>query len=363
MRPQFSVSLPKHISPERFERTVLTAMNNNPDLLSADRRSLFNACSKSAQDGLLPDGREGALVIFKDRAGKKLVTWMPMIAGIIKKVRQSGEIISLGARIVYQAETVSAGLGPDGKPIPPRFRFLIKDGVETIEHEPMLWGERGPMVLVYAFAKHKGGTVEYEPLTLADVNKIKSVSRAKDKDGKPTGPWRDWYEEMAKKSAIRRLSKRLPVSSEVMATLDRDDEPTEFSRLKHEAQNISDAAAQFSAPAAIEDRTNDVIDAEVEDVTDHDPETGEVTDTVQQTEDTGEGVLAEEVAREAEEDETAFARGKRLLPLCANEKDIADLRASISDELPGEQQEQWAILCDKRKAEIVKPVAVKNWKK
>jgi len=334
MRPQFKVSLPSHITAERFERTVLTAMNNNPDLLTADRRSLFNACSKSAQDGLLPDGREGALVIFKDRTGKKLVTWMPMIAGIIKKVRQSGEIVSLGARIVYQAETVSGGLGLDGKPIPPRFRFLIKDGVETIEHEPMLWGERGPMVLVYAFAKHKGGTVEYEPLTLADVNKIKSVSRAKDKDGKPTGPWRDWYEEMAKKSAIRRLSKRLPVSSEVMAALDRDDEPTEFSRLKHEAQNITEAAAQFSAPA----------------IEDHRPDTGEIIDAeVTATEQSGDDVLNDEAASDAE---LPLDRGRRLLALCTTEKDVDDLWQSIADELDEAQQGEWDKLVAARRKEL-----------
>lgn len=81
-RDEFAPALPSHITPERFQRVVVTAVNLNPDLLRANRLSLLNACAKAASDGLLPDGREGALVIF----GKDAV-WMPMVSGIIKKAR------------------------------------------------------------------------------------------------------------------------------------------------------------------------------------------------------------------------------------------------------------------------------------
>ena len=57
---QFAAALPAHMPVERFMRVVLTAAQNNPDLVRADRPSFFNACMKAAQDGLLPDGREGA---------------------------------------------------------------------------------------------------------------------------------------------------------------------------------------------------------------------------------------------------------------------------------------------------------------
>src|SRR5690349_12093399 len=67
MTPNLALALPKHIPVERFKRVILTALNLNPDLVGADRRSLFNAAQKAAQDGLVPDGREGALVIFNDR--------------------------------------------------------------------------------------------------------------------------------------------------------------------------------------------------------------------------------------------------------------------------------------------------------
>ena len=64
---EFAMVLPSHISPDKFQRTVLTAVQGNPDLIKADRRSLLTACMKAAQDALLPDGREAAIVTFNTR--------------------------------------------------------------------------------------------------------------------------------------------------------------------------------------------------------------------------------------------------------------------------------------------------------
>jgi recombination protein RecT len=102
MAPQFAAALPKHISVEKFTRVALTAIQNNPDLaVKADRRSLFGACVRLAQDGLLPDGREAAIVMFGDKAQA-----MPMIAGILRKVRQSGEVSRVSAQVVYRGRRV-----------------------------------------------------------------------------------------------------------------------------------------------------------------------------------------------------------------------------------------------------------------
>lgn len=117
------------------------------------------------------------------------------------------------------------------------------------------------------------------------------------------------------------------------------------------ASNVIDAVPAKPVPPQSAAATLDSL------VSDHDPETGEITDTVQQTEDAGESVLAEEVANAADEEENAFARGTRLLPLCKTERDVADLRASISDELPEELQAQWAIACDARRDAVAKPAA------
>jgi RecT family len=93
METQFRFALPAHIPPARFMRVVMTAVQNNPKLLKCTRQSFFNACMKCAQDGLLPDGREAALVPFAEdddgKAKADLAQYMPMVAGIRKKVRNS----------------------------------------------------------------------------------------------------------------------------------------------------------------------------------------------------------------------------------------------------------------------------------
>jgi recombination protein RecT len=257
MTANLAVALPKHIPVERFKRTVLTALNLNPDLIGADRRSLFNAATKAAQDGLLPDGREGALVIFKERdTGRKMVQWMPMVFGIIKKLRQSGEIASITARVVYKNEFDQG-----------RFRYVIAEGEERLEHEPILVGERGPAVLVYASAKFKDGTIQHEPLTMEDVAKARKVSKTGQKE---YGPWSQWTDEMMRKTAIRRLSKYLPLSAEDQRMLDRDLAETDWEAQKQDAiaaaqpQSL-DAARMLGAPteeSAHDAETGEIVEAE-----------------------------------------------------------------------------------------------------
>ncbi len=200
MEAQFKMVLPSHVSCEKFTRIAVTAIQNSPDLLSVDRGSLYSAVMKSAQDGLLPDGREAAIVKFGNQAA-----YMPMVGGILKKVRNSGELASLAAQIIYEKDA---------------FRFWVDADGEHLTHEPLFFGDRGQKIGVYALAKTKDGAVYIEVLTAADVEAIRNVSRSKDR-----GPWASAFkEEMWKKSAIRRLSKRLPMSTDLSDVITADDE-------------------------------------------------------------------------------------------------------------------------------------------
>lgn len=204
MQPQFAAALPPHIQPEKFVRVVMTALQKTPDLLNADRNSLYGACMAAAQQGLLPDGREGAIVPFAGKA-----QWMPMVSGILKLIRNSGDLSTITAQAIYKND---------------QFKYWVDDSGEHVEHTPLLFGEPGEMIGVYALAKVKDGGVYVEVMTLAQIEQVRNVSRAKN-----AGPWRDWYPEMAKKSAIRRLSKRLPMSTDIDAVIRHDDEQTDFS--------------------------------------------------------------------------------------------------------------------------------------
>jgi recombination protein RecT len=267
---EFRAALPAHIPVERFTRVVMTAVVNNPDLLDADRRSLFESAMKAAQDGLLPDGREGALVIYntknKGRNGNgdqwiKKVQWMPMIAGILKKVRNSGELISISAYVAYANDEFSYELGDE----------------EKIAHRPAL-DNRGAPRLAYAIAKLKDGGVYREIMTVADIEKVRNISRAKD-----SGPWVGWWDEMARKTVLRRLSKRLPMSSDLDDLIRRDDSLYDFEGARRSATDNPPRIKTLETPA---ERLTAELNAlaaggngeqQPRDPP-HDPETGEIID-------------------------------------------------------------------------------------
>ncbi len=194
---QFSAVLPSHIPVERFQRVVMTAVQNNPKLLEADRRSLWNSAMRAAQDGLLPDGREGAMVLFKN-----VVQWMPMVAGIRKKVRQSGEIATWDAYVVHAKDAFEFELGDD----------------PFIKHKPSMDADPGKVIAAYSVATLKSGEKSREVMTVAQIEKVRAVSRAKD-----NGPWVSWYEEMCRKTVIRRHSKSLPMSTDIDEIIRRDE--------------------------------------------------------------------------------------------------------------------------------------------
>jgi recombination protein RecT len=244
MAPEFRSALPAHITPERFIRTAQTALNMNPDIVDCDRRSIYGAVMKAAQDGLVLDGREAALVRFRSKAGDQC-QYMPMVAGILKKARNSGEISTISAHVVYSNDTFNYTLGDD----------------EKIEHKPCLTGERGKPMLVYAVATFKDGGKQRAIMTVAEIERVRAVSRAKD-----GGPWVQWWDEMAKKTVIRRLAKYLPSAAdrdedEVQRVVERDDELYQPAEPEPEVQ--PEPAAQ---PAKRRTRASTIIEAKANEV-------------------------------------------------------------------------------------------------
>lgn len=206
-----AAALPTGISIEKFKRVALIAVAATPDLLAADRRSLINSCIKCASDGLVPDGREAALVIYntkvKDGAGKehweKRVQYLPMIGGVRKRMRNSGEVTSAEAHLVYEGDDFDFELGDDAR----------------IVHRPATLGNRGNVIGAYAIIKLANGEVIREVMSVAEIERARAASRAKD-----SGPWVTWWGEMARKTVLRRAAKAAPFSAELAGVLSRDDE-------------------------------------------------------------------------------------------------------------------------------------------
>lgn len=259
MEDKFAAALPAHIPASRFVRVALSALAN-PALAKAKdsaegRKSVFDACLKAASDGLLVDGREAALVLYGDK-----VQYMPMVAGLMKKARNSGEVASIVAQCVYAADTFQVDYVTDGPPI---------------IHRPAMTDDRGEFLCVYAVARLKDGSwSQPEVMTRAQVEAVRQRSRAKS-----AGPWVTDWTEMARKTVIRRAAKYWPASTDKDGVsfedvVRRDDdmvditpaaEPTPIRAPK------AKAAARLIASATAHDAdTGEIIDAEATDATDED---------------------------------------------------------------------------------------------
>lgn len=191
--------LPKHIQPERFLAVAQMAVVNSASLVQCDRNSLYSEIVKCAQDGLYPDGREAAIVPFKGKA-----KYMPMVAGICKKARNSGEISVIDSQVVYENDTYEFWTDEKG----PHFKHVKARG------------DRGKPWMTYAYAIGKDGGVFFEEIDEEQMKAIEAKSNANDSPWK--GPFKD---EMRRKSALRRLGKyRLPSSSDLDFTFKQDDD-------------------------------------------------------------------------------------------------------------------------------------------
>lgn len=199
---EFKKSLPPHIEVKKFVRVLQTAVSVNQNLIGADRASLFASAQRAASMGLLPDGNEGAIVEFGGKC-----QFMPMLAGILRLLRQSGQLSTIDALVVCKND-----------------KFTYRPGLDEVPvHEPDWFGDRGDVIGVYAVARMKDGGAMTEIMSMKDIDKVRAASRSSNKSG---SPWQVWPERMALKSVLRRLAKRLPSSTDIdMAAVFDDEEP------------------------------------------------------------------------------------------------------------------------------------------
>ena len=188
MMGQLKSALPPHVTVEKFLRVAMTAFQQNPDLLRQDRPSLFASVVTCAQLGLVPDAQLGE-AYFVPYKGK--VQLIPGYRGLLKLARQ-GDVGFVEAEIICERDHTTFVLGDDS-----RFESIVN------------WRDRGPMVAVYALAKFRDGSVAGRVvMTKAQVDSIREAS-----PGRNSPAWVNHYDEMAKKTALRRLAKLLPMST------------------------------------------------------------------------------------------------------------------------------------------------------
>jgi recombination protein RecT len=197
-KEQCAAALPKHLTADRFARVALTALTRNPKLQDCTRESLLRCLMDCSALGIEPDGRRAHLIPYKDQC-----TLIIDYKGLIELVRRSGDVAAI------RAETVCENDG-----------FDWENG--TITHRIDWRKSRGEVQAVYAEAKLASGETQTAVLTKDEVEGIRKRSRAG-----TSGPWVSDWGEMAKKTALRRLIKLLPLSVEIADAVERDDDRVE----------------------------------------------------------------------------------------------------------------------------------------
>lgn len=220
------------VDPKRFIATAKTAIQSHPDvdrLAAADRQTLYLAIKRAASDGLMVDGREAALVCYRNTDKNKTdVQYQPMVQGLVKLARNSGEIEGIGAYIVHEKD-----------------RFSYRAGIDPVPtHECDEWfGDRGAAIGVWAFVKLKSG--EYAPPVMLTKKRIDSIATrskmAKNYDQNIGKDWEEWW----KKAAIRNVLKYAPRSTAIEKAMEASD--GEFD-MRNEGVFLNEEPAKATQP-------------------------------------------------------------------------------------------------------------------
>ena len=197
-KDQMETALQGQVKIDVFLNAIFSCVQKTPALLDCTPRSLMNAVVELSQLGLLPGvlGQAFLVPFRNNKTGKTEVQLIIGYKGLLKLCRNSGEIATVSSNVVYSNEA-----------------FVCHHGTEPkLAHEPVLelGADRGKFKAVYAIARLKNGETQFEVMTKADIEKIRARSKAKD-----GGPWQSDYEEMARKSVLRRLCKTLPASEKL----------------------------------------------------------------------------------------------------------------------------------------------------
>lgn len=110
--------------------------------------------------------------------------------GLVKLATDAGAIAWAKAELVYERDQFTYR-GPSTQP----------------HHEADVFGERGELKGGYVVAKLVSGDLLIETMPVAEIHKIRDTSKAFKAGG---GPWKDWHEEMCKKTLIKRAYKSWP---------------------------------------------------------------------------------------------------------------------------------------------------------
>lgn len=205
MEGEIAKALPSVITPDRFTRMVLSAISATPKLAECTPKSFLGAMMNAAQLGLEPNTPLGQAYILPYKNKDTMEAQFQIgYKGLIDLAYRSGEVELVQAHIVYANDLFECEYGLDPK----------------LTHKPAD-SNRGDPVKVYAVFKTKSGGYGFEVMSMDDVrNHAAKYSKAYNS---AYSPWKTNFEEMAKKTVLKRVLKYAPLKSDFVREVSQDE--------------------------------------------------------------------------------------------------------------------------------------------
>lgn len=239
MEGEIAKALPSVLTPERFTRITLSALSTNRTLRECSPQSFLGAMMTAAQLGLEPNTPLGQAYLIPYRNHGKLECQFQLgYKGLIDLAYRSGEVSTIQAHTVYENDAFDYELGLEPK----------------LRHVPAT-KDRGAPVFFYAVFRMKDGGYGFDVMSVEDA---RSHGRKYSK-AFGSGPWQTNFEEMAKKTVLKRVLKYAPLKTDFVRGLSADE--TVKTELSEDMFTVPDETV-LEAEYTVEDTEETAADAQ-----------------------------------------------------------------------------------------------------
>ena len=238
MQGEIAKALPSVLTPERFTRITLSALSTNAKLAETTPQSFLGAMMTAAQLGLEPNTPLGQAYLIPYRNHGVLECQFQLgYKGLIDLAYRSGEVSTIQAHVVYENDEFEYELGLDPK----------------LRHVPAK-SDRGAPVFFYAVFRTKDGGYGFDVMSVDDVRAhARKYSKAFS-----NGPWQTNFEEMAKKTVLKRVLKYAPLKTDFVRGLTADE--TIKTQISEDMFSVPDETVIEAEGYAVDEATGEVLD-------------------------------------------------------------------------------------------------------
>lgn len=215
-------ALPKDFNRERFVQNCLAVMNETPQLAKISPAQTIQGLLKGAYLGLDFMNRECYLIPYGNS-----VQFQTDYKGEVKFTKKYSvrKIKDIYAKVVREGD---------------EFTEEIKDGQPSIDFKPLPFNG-GNIIGAFAVVLYNDGGMSYETMSVADINSVRNnYSKASQSKA-----WKNSFDEMCKKTVLRRLCKHIE---------------TDFESVEAHSAWDDGAGMDFSTPTTPVNDREEVID-------------------------------------------------------------------------------------------------------